>query len=127
MMSGALDGVGLCSRKLHLDKLNDDTREALKDVIQRSLDSRPNTYAIAYDIAWRIMFGRIVKVSNGRGGTRNSQDYLNELRMRRRAYLNSMTLPREIREETEFLIEKFESWKRGFRPGRYPGLECVKK
>jgi hypothetical protein len=127
MMCGALDGVGLCSRKLYLDKLDSDTREAVVKVIPKALDSRPNTYKVAYDLAWRIMYGRIVKVSNGRGGTRNSPEYLRQLYGQRREYLRNLVLPREIREETEALLSKFESWKRGYRPGRYPGVECVKK
>lgn len=127
MMCGALEGVGLGARKLHLNRLDPAVKLELNDVILSARDSCPNTYAVAYDLAWRIMFGRIVKVTSGRGGTRNSPQYLRQLYVERRAYLRSLSLPREIREETEYLLRKFETWKRGYRPGRHPGADCVKK
>lgn len=126
-MAGALEGVGLGSRKLNMSMLDETQRRLLNDDILNSLDSPPHTYEIAYDLAWRIMYGRLIKVSSGRGGIRNSENYLNELYLKRREYLYTLRLPREIKDETLYLIQRFESWKKGYRPGRKPGYECVKK
>jgi hypothetical protein len=127
MMVGALEGVGLCTRKLHLHRLDPAVAQSLQEVIEHARDSHPITYTVAYDLAWRIMYGRIVRVSGRRGGNRSSPLYIKQLMNERRKYLHSLVLPREIREETENILSKFEQWKAGYRPGRRPGTDCVKK